>query len=157
MLILDLEPVFQAEAEFERAMIRFDERVRKGVGIAVEEAVKLAAQTHRYEDQTGLLTSRIKGFVEISTPGAATWILGAFTDYASFVESGTKPHDIRGNPYLTFKTKDGQWVTTEVVHHPGTKPYAYMGDAYLKCERVLLREVESAVAMLQTELDTYLR
>src|ERR1700759_499894 len=104
MLSLDLEPVFQAELEFERAMIRFDERVRKGVGIAVNEAVKLAAQTHRYEDETGLLTSRIKGFVEISTPGAATWILGAFTDYASFVEGGTRPHEIHGNPFLTFKT-----------------------------------------------------
>lgn len=152
MITIDLQPVFDAEGEWERAIIRYDERVRRGVKTAVEEGAKLAAQTHRYEDQTGLLTSMIKGFVEISVPGSAVAILGAFTDYASFVEGGTRPHEIHGNPYLTFKTKGGQWVTTTMVHHPGTKPYAFMGDAFLKTERVLLREKELADAELQAFL-----
>lgn len=153
MIYVDLEPVFQAELEFEKAVVLFDERVRSGLRTAIDEGAKLAAQTHRYEDQTGLLTSRIKGFVEISVPGAAVGVLGAFTDYASFVEGGTRPHEIHGNPFLTFKAKDGSWVTTTMVHHPGTKPYGFMGDAYLKAERVLIREIEIAADELQRFLD----
>lgn len=154
MLILDIEPVFQAEAEWERAIVRYDERVRRGVGAAVDEGARYAVQNHRYQDQTGLLTSRIKGFVEIGMPGSAVGILGAFTDYASFVEGGTRPHEIHGNPYLTFKAKDGRWVTTTMVHHPGTKAYGMIGDATLKSEIVLLREVELAGAELQAFLDS---
>jgi hypothetical protein len=154
VLILDLEPVFQAELQFEQAVNRYDASVRRGVQTATEEGAKLAAQTHRYEDQTGLLTSRIKGFIEISVPGSAVGILGAFTDYASFVEGGTRPHEIHGNPYLTFKAKDGTWVTTTMVHHPGTRAYGFMGDAFLKAERILLREVEVAGADLQAFLDS---
>lgn len=153
MLIIDLEPVFAAELAFEQAVNAFDVRVRQGLATALHEGASEAQQHHRYEDQTGLLTSRIKGFVEISVPGAAQGILGAFTDYASFVEGGTRPHEIHGNPFLTFKAKDGTWVTTTMVHHPGTKPYGFMGDAFLKTERVLIRELEVAVSELQRLLD----
>lgn len=153
MLIIDLEPVFEAEAEYERAVNAFDVRVRQGLATALEEGERQAKTQHRYEDQTGLLTSRIRGYVEISIPGAAQGVLGAFTDYASFVEGGTKPHEIHGNPFLTFKAKDGTWVTTRMVHHPGTKAYAFMGDAALKAERVLIRELELGVAELQRLLD----
>lgn len=154
MLIIDLEPVFQAELLFEQAVNRFDSRFRQGLATSLEEGERQAKTRHRYEDQTGLLTSRIKGYVEISVPGAAQGILGAFTDYASFVEGGTRPHEIHGNPFLTFKAKDGTWVTTRMVHHPGTKPYAFMGDALLKTERVLIREVEVAASELQRLLES---
>lgn len=153
MLALDIEPLFDAEIEWERAVNAFDSRIRRGLATALDEGAKEAQQHHRYEDQTGLLTSRIKGYVEISTPGAAEGILGAFTDYASFVESGTRPHEIHGNPFLTFKAKDGTWVTTRMVNHPGTKPYAFMGDATLKVERVLIREYELAAAELQERVN----
>ncbi len=153
MLMLDLEPIFQAEAEYERAMVRFDERVRRGLQTALDESVREGVNTRHYKDETGLLTSRIKGFVEISTPGAAEGILGAFTDYASFVNSGTLPHEIHGNPFLTFKARDGSWVTTRMVHHPGTKPDGFMFRAFLKTEKILLREVEVATAELQRLLD----
>src|SRR5687767_7573592 len=144
MLIVDLEPVFQAEMLYERAVNRYDERVRRGVKVAIDEAVLEAINTHNYQDQTGLLTSRIKGYVEVSTPGAAVGFFGAFTDYASFVNDGTRPHEIRGNPFLTFKSRSGEWVTTRLVHHPGTKGDGFMSRGYFKAERVLLREVESA-------------
>src|SRR4051812_42822185 len=153
MLILDLEPVYQAELAYEKAVNRFDERVRSGVRTAIDESVREAVNTRHYQDQTGLLTSRIKGYVEISIPGAAAGYFGAFTDYASFVDGGTKPHEIHGNPFLTFKAKDGTWVTTRMVNHPGTKPDGFMGRAFLKAERVQLREVEVAAAELQRFLD----
>lgn len=142
---LDLDEVFQAEDRFEREARRFDERVRAGLEKALRAGVLVGVNSRHYEDQTGLLTSMIKGFVVISTPGRAEGLLGAFTDYASYVNQGTLPHEIHGNPYLTFKAKDGTWVTVTRVFHPGTKPDGFMYRAYLEAERVLLREVEAAV------------
>lgn len=153
MITIELEDVFQAEATYERAVTRFDERVRRGLQTALDEGVREGINTRHYKDQTGLLTSRIKGFVEISTPGAAQGVLGAFTDYASFVDAGTRPHEIHGNPFLTFKAKDGTWVTTRMVRHPGTKADGFFGRAVQKTERVLLREVEVAASELQRFLD----
>ena len=40
-----------------------------------------------------------------------------------------------------------------MVKHPGTKPDGFMGRAYHKAERVLLREVEVGLAELQREID----
>jgi len=156
MLILDLEPVFQAEREFEEGVDRFGRRTHAAVQAAVTEAANEARNTRRYQDQTGLLTSRIRGFVEVSAPGGATGIIGAFTDYASFVDSGTKAHEIRARrvPRLIFKTRDGQWVSTEVVQHPGTAPDGFVGRAFQKAERVLVREVEIATVELQRFLDS---
>jgi hypothetical protein len=153
MLLLDLEPIFQAEQEYEQAVNRFEARVRKGLQTALDEGVREAINTRQYKDQTGLLTSRIRGWVEISTPGAASGWFGAFTNYASFVESGTRPHEIHGNPFLTFKARDGTWVTTRMVRHPGTKADGFVGRGYQKIERVLIREIEIAEAELRSYLE----
>jgi hypothetical protein len=67
----------------------------------------------------------------------------ASKNYASHVESGTKPHVIHGNPVLRFQV-GGQTVVTRKVDHPGTPSLPFMGPAYLKAERALLREVEIA-------------
>jgi hypothetical protein len=146
VLYIDLQEVFDFEEEWLRAQSRLSDATRRGVQKSIDEGVREAIQTHRYQDQTGLLTSRITGLVEVSTPGGAVGYFGAFTDYASFVEGGTRPHEIHGNPFLVFKGRDGQWVRTRMVNHPGTKPDAFMGRAFLKAERVLLREVELGVA-----------
>lgn len=153
MLWLDLEGVFQAEAEYERGINRFSDAVRSGVDKAVKEGAAEAIQTHRYQDQTGRLTGSIRGYVEVSAPGGATGLIVALTDYASFVDAGTRPHVIEGNPFLTFKGRDGQWVTVRSVQHPGTKPDGFLGRALQKAERVLIREVEIGVADLQRFLD----
>ena len=57
--------------------------------------------------------------------------IGPQAPYGAYVEFGTKPHDIRpkNKEYLTFKTRDGRWVRTKLVHHPGTKAQPYMRPA----------------------------
>lgn len=142
MLILDLDPVFHAETLYEIAVAKYTDHVKRSVAKAVDEGAREGVQTHGYQDQTGLLTSRIKGFVEVTTANGAQGMLGAFTDYASFVSDGTKPHEIHGNPFLTFKAKDGTWVTARMVRHPGYRGDGFMTRALYKSERVLLREVE---------------
>jgi hypothetical protein len=152
MIYVDLQEVFDFEELAEREMGRLSDGVRRGVQRGIDEGVREAINTRRYQDQTGLLTSMIKGFVEVSTPGGAVGWFGAFTDYASYVEGGTRPHEIHGNPFLTFKGRDGRWVTTRMVNHPGTQPDGFMGRAWLKVERVVLREVEISVEQLRRAL-----
>lgn len=44
-------------------------------------------------------------------------------DYASYVSEGTDPHQIDGNPVLSFYwPKIGKVVTVRSVQHPGTAP-----------------------------------
>jgi hypothetical protein len=151
-IIPDLQELFDFEEEWERGLIKLSDAAREAVRAATVEAPKEAINTRHYKDQTGLLTSMTKGWVEISVPGGAIGEIGAYTHYASYVDGGTAPHEIRGNPLLTFKI-GAQWVSVHGVHHPGTKPDGFMGRAYLKAEAVMIREVEIGVDQLQRFLD----
>lgn len=142
------------EEEWDRALLTLSDAARRAVAAAAVEAPIEGINTRRYKDQTGLLTSRIKGFVEISVPGGAIGQVGAYTDYASYVDGGTAPHEIRGNPYLTFKGHDGSWVTVQSVQHPGTKPDGFGGRIYQKAEAVMIREVEIGIDNLQRFLES---
>jgi hypothetical protein len=152
LFYVDLQEVFDFEELYDREAVRLSDGIRRGVERGIDEAVREAINTRRYQDQTGLLTSMIKGFVEVSTPGGAVGYFGAFTDYASYVEGGTRPHQIHGNPMLVFKGRDGTWVRTTMVNHPGTQADGFMGRAFLKAERVILREVEISVEQLRRAL-----
>lgn len=57
--------------------------------------------------------------------GGLKYEITADTDYAAYIEYGTKPHTIEGNPYLSI---DGNAVRS--VEHPGNKAYKYMETAY---------------------------
>lgn len=153
MLIIDLEPVFAAEREFERAAARLGNLPGRAVRAATHEGHLEAINTRRYQDQTGRLTGSIKGLVEVAVFGSAFGWIVARQYYASFVDAGTRPHRIEGNPFLTFKARDGSWVTVRAVNHPGTKPDGFMGRAYHKAERVLLREVEVGIAEFKRALE----
>lgn len=155
MITIDLEPVFEAERRWDRAVEELSNATRRAVDRAVKEGASEAIQTRQYTDDTGLLTSRIRGYVEVSVPGGAVGVIGALTDYASFVEGGTEPHEIRARnaPNLIFKARDGNWVVTKVVQHPGHPAFPFMGQAYLKAERVLIREIEVGIRDAQRIMD----
>jgi len=151
-LDIDIEPILRAETDWFRKVDRFSDRTRLGVERAVQAGATEAIQTHRYQDQTGLLTSRIRGYIEFSGPDGATGVIAALTDYASYVDQDTKPHPIHGNPFLVFKARDGNWVRTRVVQHPGTTGDQFMARGLLRAESVLLHEVHSGIAELQRVL-----
>lgn len=136
----------ELEHAWAQARNALSDGIRRGVQLAVEEGAEQARSAHPYTDRTGKLTQSISGKVLVSTTGGATGVIEAKASYASYVEGGTAAHAIRGNPFLRFQV-NGQWVTTtKEVQHPGTKPYPFMGPAYTKAERVLVREVEIAAA-----------
>ena len=47
-------------------------------------------------------------------------------EYAPYMEYGTSPHDIHGNPWLSWK----KGFKVKTVHHPGTKAYKYMTKSF---------------------------
>ena len=47
-------------------------------------------------------------------------------EYSTYMEYGTSPHDITGNPWLSWK----KGFKVKTVHHPGTKAYKYMTKSF---------------------------
>lgn len=71
---------------------------------------------------TGALRSSIS-----TSGGGLDYSITASTPYAKYIEDGTKPHTITGNPYLTW---DGQINgPVKSVNHPGNRAYKYMETA----------------------------
>lgn len=72
----------------------------------------------------------------------------ATAKYATFVENGTRDHDIRKNKAagkpLAFMWK-GQLMFRQWVHHPGTKPRPFMQEARDKAEPLFDRLCREAV------------
>lgn len=103
---------------------------------AVDEAKADAKATPLFQDQTGLLRSSIEGdvggFKGTLTAG------GPNVNYASFVENGTPPHEIRGKGggLLRF-VMNGRTIFARSVHHPGTAERPFMAHAAALGEQVL--------------------
>ena len=51
-------------------------------------------------------------------------------ELAALLEHGADPHDIEGNPYLSFFFEDGDEMVTESVDHPGFDPIPFVAQAY---------------------------
>lgn len=172
---------FHATLEISTSFSLAQSVILDGVGPAVRtacvEGAAEAIRVHTYKDRTGTLTRSITGELTFASRGKAEGEIVAATPYAKYVEEGTRPHDIwpkagygeRG----PLKPGQGRRKLTDVgthrvmlrwyddaggvhfarmVHHPGSKPYPFMGPAYLKAERVLEREVDLLAARAESAL-----
>ena len=99
---------------------------------AINKAVanELDDTAHKVERQakelvpidTGALRSSIS-----TSGGGLDYSITASTPYAKYIEDGTSPHVITGNPYLRW---DGQINgPVKSVNHPGNRAYKYMETA----------------------------
>lgn len=95
------------------------------VMLAVAEGLQRDIQ-ERAPKKTGAMAASIK--VEFSDPMTVKVTGSAVAGYQEF---GTRPHVIlpKNQPYLVFKTKDGRFVRTKKVNHPGTKPQPFIRPA----------------------------
>lgn len=110
-------------------------------GRALERELAAAAPIDTGElSQSGEVTAQPAG------TGASASV--TFTaEHASFLDSGTGPHEITGNPFLAFDV-GGQTVVVRSVQHPGsTKHRGWFSD----------RVRDSGPVLLQTAADTHLR
>lgn len=65
-------------------------------------------------------------YVDISSPARTA---RDNAPYGLFMEVGTRPHIIvprRPGGWLRWRTKTGERRRARLVHHPGTRPYAYL-------------------------------
>jgi hypothetical protein len=153
MLVTLEDDIEEFEQRWDRALLALSSSMHRAVEAAVDEGPREALATRHWHDETGLLSSMTKGYVLARVPGGALGEFGAYTSYASFVNDGTRAHEIHGNPFLTFKNAGGQWVTVAMVHHPGTQADHFMDRGAIRAEAVMIREIEIGVAEMQRELD----
>lgn len=119
---------------------------------AAREGLAEAKTRRRYKDRTGNLTGKAYARMLVFSGQNPEAIIAWPVPYASFVDGGTQPHDItmsrRGRKGVKGGGGGGEGATV-TFRHPGTKPDGFAGAAYLKAERVAVREVEVAVAEVQ--------
>jgi len=142
-----LEGMPALQREWQRLKANVGQTMTDAVQSAVKEGADEARSTHRYKDQTGNLTEKTTGRIITATFGSCEGEIIADTKYALFVSDGTKPHEIaaRRAVMLAWQQPQGDWHFAKKVQHPGTKADPFMGNAYLKAERVLLREIEVGI------------
>jgi HK97 gp10 family phage protein len=94
--------------------------------------------------RTGYLASTI--YKQISD---SEGVVGVAASYAKAVVEGTAPHEIRSanGGVLAFMIA-GKMIFTPIVHHPGTKPNAFMQNAFEQAQS----KVDSTFAELWLEL-----
>lgn len=156
---------------------------RDAVVSACIEAPRYALEVRQWKDRTGEAARRTRGYITSLTDSGATGMVESDVHYASYLDAGTAPHEIKPLDYhwgdnryshptsrVTGRRAEnvtagagrgsflrfmvgGRVVFARMVHHPGTRGDAYMGRAYLKAERVMLREVDEAVARAQRWAD----
>lgn len=159
-----------------RASIRAG--TRRGVSQGVQEGAAEARALHSYTNRTGNLerstigkltgnrtsvgasrgtNNRLPSMADLPSDvdGAQFGEIRAGMEYASYVEEGTRPHMIypKRATVLSWIGYDGTRVFARWVNHPGSKPYPFMHHAYLKCERVMVREIYRGIADAQQILD----
>ncbi len=130
--------------------------MRRGVRLGVTEGAALAKSTHKFQNQTGHLEASIEGRVTGNSEDEHRGELVASAKYASYVEGGTRAHEIKPKKeggLLHWQSPQGTHHYARAVSHPGTKPLPFMGPAYQKCEAVIIRETEIGIREAQTILD----
>ncbi len=142
--------------EWHRAELAIGEGTQRGVEFGVREGVEEAISTRKWKDRTGETLQRTRGYLEMKVEGGAVGVMECAVPHASFLDSGTAPHDIypRYASALRWYDEGGNPVFAQHVRHPGTKGDGFFGRAYLKCERVIIREVEIGVQKAQIILDS---
>ena len=144
MLTVDISEVERFEREFQREVNEFDREVGgPRLERALFEGTREAVNTRHYQDRTALLTSMIKGFVEISTPGAAEAVIGAFTDYASYVNRWDAN---QGGEATMLKATNGEWVVLDI-------PEGFIVRGADKTATVLIEEIDAAAVRLSRTLE----
>ena len=99
------------------------DKVNKAVSQELEKTA------HRIERQAKELAPIDTGELRrsITTEGSGLdYEIGTNLEYSEYIEDGTSPHIINGNPYLYW---EGASHPVRRVNHPGNKAYLYMETA----------------------------
>lgn len=174
-----IENVDEVRRAVNQAVVAIGAGTVNGVKLGVREGAEEALRTRRWKDRTGETARKTRGYVTDSghEEGNAKGVIECDVKHASFLADGTPAHEIRPRAWSRsdkvsrsqkLRAKDDvgtnrvalRWYDAggdvhfaAVIHHPGTKPDAFMANGYLKAERVIIREVEIGVSVAQKILD----
>lgn len=156
---------------------------RAAVQAAVVEAPAEALTVRRWKNRTGELERRTRGIITALTQTGAEGLVESDTHYASYLDQGTKDHDVlpldyhwgskrlrhptsrvtskraKGVTYGAGRGKflrfvvGGQVVFARKVHVRGIKGDGYMRAAQAKAGDVMLREIDVGIARAQAVAD----
>lgn len=116
--------------------------IKRAVLVGVMTGATVARQDHRFKNRTGRLERSIGYRVISETERGAKGEFFADAPYASFVDGGTRPHDIRPRKKSALRFQvGGKWIITKLVRHPGTRPEGFMGNALLAAQREMELEI----------------
>jgi len=164
--------------ELMRAAELADRQLVQDVASAVRTACRWGAaearNTKKFKRQSGALEDSIDGYTVTAGPDFVDGVVEAADQKASLLNDGTRPHDIHAKAArgtigplpkgqsrsrsktttgrLTFQTADGRWVSTPMVHHPGTSPDGFMNRGGAKAEEVLQQELADAAERAASSL-----
>lgn len=149
---IHIDGIEELERDFHRIESTFAIASQLAAVAGAREGLAEAKANHVYTDRTGELTNTAYSGLESASPIGAVAFVKWPKHYASYVENGTAPHLIVGNPWLRF-TWHGVPVSFRYVNHPGSRPHPFAGIAWQKAERVIYRELELGVFKGQQILD----
>lgn len=130
-----------------------DRMQRQALGVALRAAGSVVAQDARtrVRRRTGKLAKGIIVKVKVS-PRNAEARVGPRREvfYGHFVESGTRPHEIKAKPGKTLSA--GRRTFGPVVHHPGATARPFLQPAFEATREEALRKFGSALRQVITKM-----
>lgn len=174
-------------SDLERCLSAIDGELAAGCRAAIQaataEAPAEALRVRRWRNRTGEAQRLTRGWITALTQVGAEGIVASDAEHASYLDAGTKDHDILPLDYhwgagrfrhptsrvtskrakgVTFGAGRGKMlrffvggrvVFAHKVHVRGIKGDGYMRAAQAMAQRVMLREIETGIARAQAEAD----
>ena len=155
MLHIWIENLREFEHAWHQATDRLVLGIQRGVEMGCKEGAQEALRSRKWKNRTGAAEQATRGHLEQKFNSGATGVIECRVPYASYLDEGTKPHEIWPKTAICLRWYDegGDAHFAKHVNHPGTKGDGFMGKAYEKCERVVIRETYSAIEQMQKTLD----
>ena len=102
-----------------------DENLKSAVEDGLDESAETTVYMMKAEHFPNIDTGKLTSSIEERTTGEFQRTIGPWLDedYPYYLEMGTRPHVIEGNPYLYWPGADHP---VRRVNHPGTRPYPYV-------------------------------
>lgn len=98
----------------------FQQYLCDAMDAAVQDEI-IPAMRDAAQENTGAMKAGIHADPASTDGQIVSTTIYSDAEYSSFMDQGTRDHDIFGNPFLAFYwQKIGQFVVLPYVHHPGT-------------------------------------
>lgn len=128
-MLLDLSALKREHDQFSR---RLGAGLREEAQEAADTGERLAKTRTRFTPRSGSSGLAQATKFRVIRKGRRLIVRGQNPKpYAAAIDKGARPHVIRakGGGMLTFKGRDGRWVSKKQIQHPGNRPYRFLHSA----------------------------